>query len=49
RTLDDMIVEMEERPEMRDSLDLRRLKKDKLALKDQIVKIEDALTPDIIA
>ena len=49
RTLDDMIVEMEERPEMRDSLDLTRLKKDKLALKDQIVKIEDALTPDIIA
>ena len=49
RSLDDMIVEMEERSEMRDSLDLRRLKKEKLSLKDQIVKIEDALTPDIIA
>lgn len=49
RSLDDMIAEMEERAERRDSLDLKRLKKEKLALKDQIVKIEDALTPDIIA
>ena len=32
-----------------DQLSLRRLKKQKLALKDQIVKIEDQLTPDIIA
>ncbi|MBN2628996.1 MAG: DUF465 domain-containing protein [Rhodobacteraceae bacterium] len=30
-------------------LTLRRLKKQKLALKDQIVKIEDQLIPDIIA
>ncbi|ABA77714.1 DUF465 domain-containing protein [Rhodobacter sphaeroides] len=32
-----------------DQLMLRRLKKQKLALKDQIVKIEDRLIPDIIA
>ena len=32
-----------------DPLTLRRLKKQKLALKDQIVKIEDQLIPDIIA
>ncbi|QCP84261.1 DUF465 domain-containing protein [Cereibacter sphaeroides] len=32
-----------------DQLMLRRLKKQKLALKDQIVKIEDQLIPDIIA
>ena len=49
RTLDDMIAEMEERSAMRDALDLRRLKKEKLALKDQITRIEDQLTPDIIA
>jgi hypothetical protein len=32
-----------------DPLTLRRLKKQKLALKDQIVKMEDRLIPDIIA
>lgn len=32
-----------------DQLMLRRLKKQKLALKDQIVKLEDQLIPDIIA
>jgi len=32
-----------------DQLTLRRLKKQKLALKDQIVKIEDELIPDISA
>ena len=32
-----------------DALTLRRLKKQKLSLKDQIVKIEDQLIPDIIA
>ena len=32
-----------------DQLMLRRLKRQKLALKDQIVKIEDQLIPDIIA
>ncbi|MEM0900827.1 MAG: YdcH family protein [Pseudomonadota bacterium] len=32
-----------------DQLTLRRLKKQKLRLKDQIAVIEDRLTPDIIA
>ncbi|MBN2741477.1 MAG: DUF465 domain-containing protein [Rhodobacteraceae bacterium] len=32
-----------------DQLRLVRLKKQKLALKDQIARIEDELTPDIIA
>jgi len=32
-----------------DQLTLRRLKKQKLALKDTIVRIEDQLIPDIIA
>jgi len=32
-----------------DQLTLRRLKKQKLSLKDRIVKLEDMLIPDIIA
>lgn len=32
-----------------DALTLKRLKKQKLALKDRIFRIEDALNPDIIA
>lgn len=32
-----------------DQLTMRRLKKQKLALKDRITAIEDELTPDIIA
>ncbi len=48
RDLDEAIHALETagRP---DPLTLRRLKKQKLALKDQIVKIEDRLIPDIIA
>ncbi len=48
RDLDEAISALEEhtRP---DQLTLRRLKKQKLALKDRIAKIEDELTPDIIA
>jgi hypothetical protein len=48
RDLDDAIHALEQntRP---DALTLRRLKKQKLFLKDQIVKIEDQLIPDIIA
>lgn len=48
RDLDEAILALEGtgRP---DQLTLRRLKKQKLALKDQIVKIEDQLIPDIIA
>ena len=32
-----------------DMLTLQRLKRQKLALKDEIIRIEDELTPDIIA
>ena len=32
-----------------DSLSLKRLKRNKLALKDKIARLEDKLTPDIIA
>ncbi|WP_372840767.1 YdcH family protein [Phaeovulum sp.] len=32
-----------------DQLTLRRLKKQKLSLKDKIARLEDQLTPDIIA
>lgn len=32
-----------------DALRMQRMKKQKLALKDRIAKIEDQLTPDIIA
>jgi hypothetical protein len=32
-----------------DQLQIQRLKKRKLALKDQIMRLEDQLTPDIIA
>jgi hypothetical protein len=48
RDLDEAIHALEAtgRP---DQLTLRRLKKQKLALKDQMVRIEDQLIPDIIA
>ncbi|HEX9859037.1 MAG TPA: DUF465 domain-containing protein [Paracoccaceae bacterium] len=48
RDLDEAVhaLEFAGRP---DPLTLRRLKKQKLALKDQIVRIEDKLIPDIIA
>jgi len=39
----------EDRLRTPDQLTLRRLKKQKLSLKDQIVRIEDQLIPDIIA
>ena len=48
RDLDDAIHALEASARA-DQLTLRRLKKQKLALKDQIVKIEDQLIPDIIA
>ena len=48
RDLDEAInaLQLAGRP---DALTLRRLKKQKLALKDRIVKMEDQLLPDIIA
>ncbi|MBO6602030.1 MULTISPECIES: YdcH family protein [Paracoccaceae] len=48
RDLDDAIAALSERA-MPDQLTLKRLKKQKLALKDRIARIEDELTPDIIA
>jgi hypothetical protein len=48
RDLDDVIARMVEGGPF-DQLQLRRLKKRKLALRDQINKIESELLPDIIA
>ena len=48
RDLDDVIVRLAERAPF-DQLQLQRLKKRKLLLKDQISKIESELLPDIIA
>jgi len=48
RDLDDAIHALQESGRA-DQLRLRRLKKQKLGLKDQIARIEDILTPDIIA
>lgn len=48
RDLDDIITRLEE-SYPRDELQLRRLKKRKLTLKDEIVKLESLLIPDIIA
>ncbi|WP_323005985.1 YdcH family protein [Pseudorhodobacter sp.] len=48
RDLDEAILAIEARVNP-DQLMLRRLKRQKLGLKEQIVKIEDELIPDIIA
>ncbi len=48
RDLDSVITRLEE-SYPRDELQLRRLKKRKLVLKDEIVKIDALLIPDIIA
>ena len=48
RDLDQAIAAMIESG-VRDQLQLSRLKRRKLQLKDQIARIEDALLPDIIA
>ena len=48
RDLDDAIAAMHDRG-TGDELAMKRLKKRKLALKDLIARIEDELTPDIIA
>lgn len=48
RDLDDAIEALQERSSA-DMLTLKRLKKQKLALKDRIAVLEDRLTPDIIA
>jgi hypothetical protein len=46
--LDDAVRALELRP-LPDQLQIARLKKKKLTLRDQIAKLEDRLTPDIIA
>jgi len=46
--LDAAVQALEALPE-RDQLKIARLKKRKLVLRDQIVEIDDRLTPDIIA
>lgn len=48
RDLDDAIDALQDRA-AQDMLSLRRLKKQKLSLKDQIAQLEDRITPDIIA
>ncbi|ANB33842.1 DUF465 domain-containing protein [Rhodovulum sulfidophilum] len=48
RDLDDAIHALQEKS-TGDSFTLKRLKKQKLSLKDRIAQIEDQLTPDIIA
>jgi hypothetical protein len=48
RDLDDVIARVSDLAPF-DQLQLQRLKKRKLALKDQISKIESELLPDIIA
>jgi hypothetical protein len=46
--LDDVIARLAETP-VQDNLQLRRLKKRKLLLKDSIARLRDRLIPDIIA
>lgn len=48
RDLDDVIVRIAADP-AQDQLQLQRLKKRKLSLRDQIAKLENQLIPDIIA
>jgi hypothetical protein len=48
RDLDDVIARLIEKAPF-DQLQLQRLKKRKLGLKDQIIKLESQLIPDIIA
>lgn len=45
----DMAIEALEHMIAGDQLQVQRLKKRKLVLKDQIIRLEDQLTPDIIA
>lgn len=49
RDLDDAIRALEGQGGVADQFTIKRLKKQKLGLKDRISLIEDQLTPDIIA
>lgn len=49
RDLDDAIRALEDKGGVADQFTIRRLKKQKLGLKDRIAELEDRLTPDIIA
>ena len=48
RQLDDEITELLDTPPF-DQVEIQRLKKRKLVLKDEILQIQDRLLPDIIA
>ena len=48
RDLDDMIARLADRVPV-DQLQVQRLKKRKLSLKDEILRLENMLLPDIIA
>ncbi len=48
RDLDDSIAALEMQPRL-DTLQIQRLKKRKLMLKDRVSALEDKLLPDIIA
>ena len=48
RDLDDAIAALAEQPHL-NLIQIQRMKKRKLSLKDQITKIENLLIPDIIA
>jgi hypothetical protein len=48
RDLDDAIQALSQRPD-RDMLQIQRLKKRKLILRDEIIQLESKLLPDIIA
>ena len=49
RDLDEAIAALEAQGKPADLLRIRRLKKQKLQLKDRIAVLEDSITPDIIA
>ena len=48
RDLDERIVSLEN-GQSNDQVTIKRLKKQKLLIKDQITSLEDQITPDIIA
>ena len=49
KDLDDSIIALLAAGPASDQLQIARLKRQKLALRDQIAQLEDSLTPDIIA